>query len=60
MTDPHRYWMDTALVAMGRLRELDSELIVLNKRIKELEDVCVTQLQRIKEFEGKLKKLKSN
>jgi hypothetical protein len=58
MTDPHRYWMDTALVAMGRLRELDSEIIVLNKRIKELEAVCVAQLQRLKEFKDKLKETK--
>jgi hypothetical protein len=58
MTDTHSYWIDTALLAMGRLRELESELIVLNKRIKELEAVCVIQLQRIKEFEGKLKETK--
>ena len=49
--EPHRYWMDTALQALGRLRELDSELIRLNRRIEELQQLCDSQIKRIQELE---------
>ena len=51
MIEPHRYWMDTALQALGRLRELDSELIRLNRRIEELQQLCESQIKRIQDLE---------
>lgn len=54
MIEPHRYWMDTALVAMGRLRELDDELVRLNRRIEELQQLCESQIKRIQHLEKNL------
>ena len=50
------YWMDTALVAMNRLREMERELYMLNKRIEDLTKLCEDQVKKIQEFEARTSK----